>query len=199
MNKPNKLLIFDFDSTLSKDNLYLIYGRDVQKLDTFYKNDQNRRMFQLKHFNQFDRMRALFKILIKKYNFRICIASFGYKHMIDKFIDLSFGYDMIDKDDIIGTNGITANPNDKSKSSVDPRFAVSYPCCYNDSGVCKNHIIMYFMNKYGTRDVIFFDDDKNNIVQAEHVCDVVWINPQGSLGVKKVIRAINASMVRNAM
>lgn len=199
MNRPNKILIFDFDSTLSKDNLYLIYGSDARKLDPFYKNDENRRAFQLKHFNQFDKMRALFNILVKKYDFRICVASFGYKHMIDKFIELSFGYDLIRKDDIIGTNGLSANPNDKSKSSIDPRYAVSFPYCYNESGICKNHIIAHFMKKYRTKDVIFFDDDRKNIVQAEYICDAVWVYPQGSLNVRKVIDSIDGTLLRHTV
>lgn len=194
MNRPNKILIFDFDSTLSNQNLFSLFGSNVHNIEQFYKNDATKRNFEITYFNEFDKMRALFSILVKKYNFRICIASFGYKHMIDRFIELSYGYDLIRKDDIIGTNGLTKNPNDRRRSSIDPNYAVSFPFCYNESGICKNHIITHFVQKYGTDDVIFFDDDRKNIAQAKHICKCVWINPLGSLTKDLVVDAINESI-----
>jgi hypothetical protein len=153
------LLIFDFDLTLSKHNLFTKYG---DYLDTSLWNENKVRQFQLEHFSQFDEMKRLFHLLVDRLGYRICVASFGYQHMIEKYIAMTYGYDLIKKEDIVGTNGIGSN---------------------------KNHIIKYFMKKYmngNNKNVVFFDDDPNNIKEAMKLCRAIWINPGGTLNVKMV-------------
>ena len=193
VHKINGLLIFDFDLTLSKDDLFMMYGN---RLDISQKDDNWKRQFQLRHFNQFDKMKKLFNVLVNDFGFKICIASFGYKYMIDKYIEMSYGFDLIKQEDIVGTNGITTHPDDKFNISFDRQYAISYPHCNNISGICKNHIIKYFMSKYinDTTRVAFFDDNYENINQAKNICTAILIDPPGSLSVTQVVDVIKNKM-----
>jgi 2-hydroxy-3-keto-5-methylthiopentenyl-1-phosphate phosphatase len=148
------LLIFDFDSTLSNQDLNINFEDSVHLFNTKF---QDPLFFQHACFNEFDKMKRLFEDLIKTKMFKICVVSFGYKKMLDRFIKSSYGYDLINQQDIYGTDGLTEK-------------AISSKCIYNPTyqgNYCKNHIIQHLIDQYSINPccVFFFDDNESNINQ----------------------------------
>ena len=74
--------------------------------------------------------------------------------MINRFIELSYGYNLIEKNDIIGTDG----------------FSKSGESNYNITKHRKNNIILHYIKKYNVlnKNVIFIDDDNLNIITARN-------------------------------
>jgi len=151
MNDIKYLLILDFDETLANGHLYHKFNDNLEKFNSIWSTNTNK--FQQTFFNDFDNMKQLFTLLVNN-RFKICVASFGYQKMIDRFIELSYGYNLIEKNDIIGTDG----------------FSKSGESNYNITKHRKNNIILHYIKKYNVlnKNVIFIDDDNVNIVTARN-------------------------------
>ena len=187
------LLIFDFDDTLANTNLFTEFSNNKPKFEKFLDSNQS---FCQTFFNDFFLMHELFTTLVTKYNFKICIASFGFQSMIEEYIKISYGFDLINKTDITGTNGI------KSSTGM---FTTAFSENYNihpkyNMKVCKNSIIKKFMadNQVSSSDTIFFDDDAHNISEAVSNANGPQLPrqntinvPKGQLQIDLVISAIN--------
>ena len=156
-----KLIIFDFDLTLCRNNLFKKYGND---LNTYLKdiNELGLNDFNLQNFPDFIQMKQLLSSLVKHHNCIIGIVSFGFQSMIWEFIKNSFGFDIIHQDNIIGTNGITDKAIDENVCAVHPVHKLN---------VCKNHLIDQLAKKYNItnrKNILFFDDDTSLIIQAKN-------------------------------
>ena len=177
------LLIFDFDSTLSNQDLNINFEDSINLFTTKF---QDPHFFQQACFNEFDKMKRLFEDLIKTGVFKICVVSFGYKQMLDQFIKSSYGYNLINQQDIYGTDGLTEK-------------AISNKCTYNPTyqgNYCKNHIIQHLLDQYqiDPKCVFFFDDNESNINQFKEYLK----NGHGNLVVpgRLLVRDVVQSLVQ---
>jgi hypothetical protein len=172
LSKPTKgLLIFDFDQTLSNQHLFSKFKEDLVYFENLYKLDEDKEKFQKTYFNDFDKTKKLFDEKHKD-GYQICIASFGYQKMLKKFIEFSYGHDIIPEKNIIGSDGIQKNHMDFDENKG--WSSRSLICELNDKYKgphCKNHMIIHFMKMYNVQspNVIFFDDDKFNVLQAKKI------------------------------
>jgi hypothetical protein len=167
------LFIFDFDQTLSNTHLFRYYKNDIDKFINDYNDKQY--IFQSKCFNTFDITKNIFEKIINE-GYQICIASFGYQNMLEKFIEYSYGYNLISKDNIAGSSGYNDKWQDLTKNGW---ASTSINCITNKRKHCKNGMINYFINKYNIKsnNIIFFDDDIENCEQAiEKWNDMIVIN-----------------------
>lgn len=183
MNNSVKLLLFDFDQTLCKEHFYHKYGENEEVYNEDVKT-VGLDVFNKQNFNNYDHMKILFRILIQKYNIKIGVISFGYQHMLEKFIGNSFGYDLISKNDIIGTDGISDRAININTCAIHPSFNLN---------VCKNHLIEELCKRYDVlnrKNVLFFDDDNSNVIQARNGGYNAINNIAGELNIDKVLSGI---------
>jgi hypothetical protein len=191
MAETKGLLIFDFDQTLCNKHLFNIYKTSKDFLDTYnnFTSESDKKRFTEQSFNDFHIIKNIFSCL-KKQGYQICIASFGHQNMLEKYIEYSYGHDLIPKENIAGSGGI------KEYSDYNETYgwsSKSEACGYGIN--CKNHMIIHFMNKYkvNKNDVVFFDDDEKNINYAkDKELGIHCINnPKTGIEIKHIIEGIN--------
>jgi hypothetical protein len=186
-----KLLVFDFDQTLTKYSLFdqykLIAIDNVSKILSFLTNSGQiiKKSVPFSFFNDYEELYKLF-FELKKMGYALSIASFNYSNYITQFVDVVFP-DIFDH--IIGIDNVMRYvrkylPNTTVKLSSHKILDKNCP-----EGYGKN-IMLQILSKIYKLDyskIYFFDDNNNNIVCAKKVLNVNVYNNKKTGVTKKII------------
>lgn len=155
MESKYRIVIFDFDNTLCRYNVYGFNLRLNDINDRTIKIDEKIYNIEIL-FNDYNKLVNIFKNL-KKNGVKICIASFGRYDIIQKIVDKAFPGIF---DYILTPDNIDKETNKKYIKIF--RHLVDFKC---PDFYGKNMMIKKIMEKFNVNDpkkIIFFDDDYSN-------------------------------------
>jgi hypothetical protein len=167
-----KLLVFDFDQTLTKYSLFdqykLIAIDGILNVLSFITNSGKmiHKSVPYSFFNDYKDLYTLF-IKLKKENYALCIASFNKSYYIKQFVNVVFP-DIFDH--ILGSDNIQEYVNkylDKNiKLKIVNHKIIDKSC---PEGYGKNVMMQVLSKIYKLpyNKIYFFDDNKNNIICSE--------------------------------
>lgn len=185
-----KVIIFDFDNTLSNKNLFLlgIKLKDIDEKNKIIKiNNQWINITNI--FNDYNKLSKIF-IFLKKQNVKLCIASFGSLPIIIKIINICFPklFDYVITPDNI-------DDESKQKNMIIFRHIIDSSC---SSLYSKNIMIKTIMNKYNIKDpknILFFDDDSNNSNCSKNILKIHSYNNSKNGITAKLLQSVIFELV----
>lgn len=173
-----KLLIFDFDDTLTSDTKSTTkWALKKSFIESYNKKTKSPELPKKEDiFNQglISELRNL-----KNDGDILAVASFGYVDAI-KYLNDEHLEKLFDDENIYGADSLSNNLNDNWHDEKCDHIA-KYTINTNrkkedmDWKVCKNKMIKMIMAKYNDidpKDVYFYDDDKHNVAMANRIEDI---------------------------
>ena len=179
-----KILILDFDKTFSRYTMTYEHSNH----EYFMKCFPDKKTLIRERIVDFCKIKKFFTECRKR-GIEICIASFNNEWVIQKTVEMSYGFDLIPKKNIFCTSGIfthqSSNCIDNHCDVIELKDESVSPPTYVSGRLCKNKLIQKAMSQFGCtnpKEVVYIDNNLKYAYNADRYTNVnTFVSPESKL------------------